>query len=312
MWLGFLAGSQLRLMGVDNDGALVGVPVPPGPAGQGDGQVLTTVNPEGGGVAAYPATDTAGRPVVAIRQEFKSGAAQTGVVSGAQGGPVSDLSIGGSGGGDGLIAFLQGEPGHFQIVADRVTAPPASFRVEAPSGWVPPPRAKVHWEAAHSAVAPLRYSVLIGGRVVKRDLKRRFYRPPQGQLGSGSKVVRVLATDGLGEQVLSKAVKLKVDAEPPIVTLKAQRKRDRVTVSVSDPDSGLKGKRPPVAKFGDGTPLLHLLPSARRHGGNRRAPKPTSFHIGHDYEGGGGYTIVIRARDRVGNRVVRRFQVKVR
>lgn len=318
MRLGFLAGSQLRLMGVDNGGALAAVAVPPGPPAQGNGQVLTTVNPEGGGVAAYPATDSAGHPAVAVRQEFKSGAAQTGVVSGNQGGPISDLSIGGSGGGDGLIAFLQGEPGHFQIVADRVTAPPTSFRVETPPTWVPPARAKVHWEATQSAVAPLSYSVLIGDRVIKRNLKRRFYHPPQGQLGSGAKAVRVLATDGLGQQVLSKAVKLKVDAEPPLIQLRVLPKRGRVSLRVTDPESGLKGKQSSVL-FGDGTQALKLHPSrghvktlSRAARGTAEGHHNPAYKLSHVYASGGSYRIVVRARDKVGNRVSRSFEVKVR
>ncbi len=310
MRLGFLSGPQLRLMGVDNSGALESVPVPPGPPAQPGAQVLTAVNPKGGGAAAYVSTDPSGRPAVAIRQEYKSGAAQTGVVSGVQGGPISELAIGASGGGDGLIGFLQGEPGHLQIVADRISAPPTSFHAEVPPGWVAPNRAKVHWEEAESAIPPLRYSVLVGGRVVERDLKRRFYRPPAAQLGNGAKTVRVLATDGLGQQVLSKGAKLKVDGEPPIVKVKAESKRGRVSISVSDPDSGLKGKRPPIATFGDGTPASRLVPSAHR-GGHHRGAKTPPFRIGHQYEGGGRFSIVVRARDKVGNKVVRHFEVRV-
>ncbi|HWA55456.1 MAG TPA: hypothetical protein VG816_14905 [Solirubrobacterales bacterium] len=312
MRLGFLSGPQLHLIGVDNSGALEALTVPPGPPAQPGAQVLTTVNPKGGGVAAYVSTDPNGRPAVAIRQEFKTGAAQTGVVSGAQGGPISELAVGPSGGGDGLIAFLQGEPGHLQIVADRVSAPPTSFHAEVPPGWVRPNRAKVHWEEAESAIPPLRYSVLLGGRVVKANLKRRFYRPPAGQLGSGAKTVRVLATDGLGQQVLSKGARLKVDAEPPIVEVKAQPKRGRVSISVSDPDSGIKGKKPPTAKFGDGGPALRLAPSGNGLLIHHRRGKAPSFHISHRYEGGGLYSIVVRARDKVGNKVVRHFEVKVR
>jgi hypothetical protein len=316
MRLGFLAGSQLHLIGVDNNGALTVVPVPPGPTGQDNGRVLTTVNPEGGGVAAYAATDASGRPVVAVRQEFQSGAAQTGLLSGIQTGPVSELAIGDSGGGDGLIAFLQGEPGHFELVADRVSAPPTSFRVEVPPGWVPLQRAKLHWEETLSATAPVRYSVLIGGRVVKANLARRFYRPPAGRLGSGARVVRVLATDGLGQQVLSKAVKLKVDAEPPIVQLKVQRERGRVSVRVTDSQSGLKGKRSNVS-FGDGTPAMplrasrgHVKTLSRAGRGDGQA-SPTR-KLSHTYERGGRYQVVVRARDKVGNTIVRRFEVKVR
>ncbi len=319
MRLGFLAGTQPQLMGVDNSGALVGVPVPPGPPAQGGSPVLTAVNPAGGGVTAYATTDGAGLPAVAVRQEYPSGAAQTGLVSGVQGGPIAGLTVAGSGGGDGLIAFRQGEPGHMELVAERVSAPPTSFHVEVPPGWVRPARAKVHWEPTTSGVGDVRYSVLIGGHIVRRNLTRGFYHPPAARLGSGAKPVRVLATDGLGQQVLSPAVKLRVDDEPPLVRVKVQPESGRVSVRVSDPDSGVKGKRCRVS-FGDGTPAMALHPSrghaqtlSRPEGGEGKGHHANpAYRLAHAYERAGRYRVVVRARDRAGNQLLRSFGVRVR
>ena len=293
MRLGFLVGTDLRQMGVDDEGALVSVPTPAGPTGQAGGQVLTAVNPDGGGLVAYPAIDGNGRPALAVRQEFPSGAAQAGLLAGAEGGPVAQPAIGLSGAGDGLIGFRQGEPGRFQIVAARVSAPPSELRLTAPTGWLKPNEARLRWQRPRSTVGGLRYSVLVGGRIVKRGLRRRTYRPPRAALGNGLRRVRVLAADAFGQEVLSGSVKLRVDGEPPIVRVKPRPARGAVAVRIRDSHSGLKAKADKV-KFGDG--------SSERGG--------SKFH--HLYESRGRYTLVVRARDRAGNRVVRRFQMRLR
>jgi hypothetical protein len=310
MRLGFLAGSQLWLMAVDADGALVAVPTPAGPVAQPGGRALTAVNSEGGGLAAYPAFDSQGRATVAVRQEAPSGSAQTGLVHGIQGGPVSELSIGRSGGGDGMIAFLQGEPGRHEVVAEWVTARPKPFRASGPPKWIKPGRAKVRWEAAQSAAGGIRYSVLVGGHVVKQGLRRRVFRPPPAQLGNGVRPVRVLATDRLGQQLLSSAVKLHIDGQSPIVRLGIRPRKGRLIVVVTDADSGLKGKRT-KARFGDGSPWIRLRsPIVRRSARGHRSNPPS--RLSHVYERPGRYAIAVRARDHAGNRVVRRFEVRVR
>ncbi len=316
MRLGFLAGPQLRLIGVDNEGALSGVPVPAGPAPQPGSPVVTAVNPEGGGLAAYEATDGEGRPAVAVRQEYPSGAAQTGFLFGRQGGPVADLAIGGSGSGDGLIGFLQGELGHAQVVVERATAPPAAFKVTTPARWVQPAEAKLHWDGSAGGGAPLRYAVLIDGRVVRRGLRRHVFLPRPAQLGDGVRQVRVLATDQLGQQTLSRPARLRVDGEAPDVDLEVKPGEGRVTVRVADPDSGLNAKRSRVS-FGDGTAPMKLRRSRggaqtfgrrARKGGKGRNP---AYRLGYAYEHAGRYRVLVRARDKAGNRIARSFEVRV-
>lgn len=292
MRLGFLAGSQLRQMAVDPNGALVGVTLPPGPAAQPGATTVTAVDPEGGGLAAYPALDPEGHPVVAVRQEFPSGSAQTGLISGSAGGPISALTIGRSDSGDGLLAFRQGEVGHSEIVAERVSAPPAVFHLRAASKWIKPNQAQLRWDPAPSAVGGVLYSVLVDGRIVKQRLRRRSYRPAPVALGSGVRRVRILATDALGGQVLTRPLKLRVDGEAPLVKLEVKPRRRLVSVRITDADSGLKGKKTTVS-FGAGMV---------DRGGSK-------FHA--SYPWSGRYEVVVRASDRAGNRVLRRFEVRV-
>lgn len=290
MRLAFLTGAQPRLVGVDQSGGLVSVPVPPGPVIVPGAEAEAALDPEGGGVVAYPALDSAGRQALAVRQEFPGGAAQVGLLSGTESGPIAAVAIDGSGLGDALIAFRQGEPGHFQIVADRVSAPPAAFQVKGPKGWTRPAQVRLRWEAAKSAVGGLTYAVMLGGQTVKHGLRRTRVRLRPALLGSGVIRARILATDGLGQQLLSKPVKLRVDGQRPILNVATRGKG--VTVRVRDADSGLAVKATRV-DFGDGT---------RESGGAK---------FRHAYEAAGRYTVVVHARDEVGNRIARRFEVRV-
>ncbi len=288
--LAFLAGSRLRQMGGSAEDAVSAVASPGAPPGEPGAPPVIAVDPTGGGIVAYPALDAAGRQLLAVRQEFASGAAQAGLVSGAQAGPVADLAIGRSGRGDGLIAFLQGEIGRYQVVAERVSVPPAQFKVMAPKRWIRPGRARLRWAAAPSAVGGVSYSVLVDGRTVRAGLRRRVFRPPPARVGNGVLRARVLATDSLGQQVLSKAAKLRVDGQPPIVKVRSRGRR--VTVRLRDRDSGLKAKATKVA-FGEG---------ARERGGSK---------FRYEYPGPGRHLVLVRARDEAGNRVARRFEVRV-
>jgi hypothetical protein len=293
MNLAFTSGSEIHRVGVDANGGLTPAVNPPGPPAEPGAETVAAIDPEGGGVTAYPALDAQGRPVAAVRQEFSSTAAQTGLLAGPRGGPVEEMTIGPSGHGDALIGFRQGEAGHYEIVAEWASAPPASFAVKAPKGWVRPNRAQLRWGAPASAAGSLSYAVLINGRAAKRGLSRLRYRPGPALLGSGVLQVRVLATDRLGQQMLSKAAKMRVDGRPPSAAIRVRKARGAVSVRLRDPDSGVRAGSTSVS-FGDG---------ARAHGG-------ASFH--HAYKRPGSYTIAVRAADRVGNRLARRFEVTVR
>jgi hypothetical protein len=296
MWLAFAAGRTMRLTTVDGNGDLVQRPAT-GPVPTAGGAVATAVNPGGGGIAAWSARDAQGRPVVAVRQDFPSGAAQTGLVAGAQAGPVSDLSIGRADSGDAIVAFRQGDAGRFEIVTDRVTVPPAPFQLVGPADWVRPPRAHVSWSLASSSVGGLRYSVLVDGRSVARGLVRRSLTLDPRQVGSGVRQVRVLATDALGQQELSPSFALHVDGRAPVATLVAPRGRGhrrsrQVVVHVRDPQSGVAAA---TCSFGD----------------NTRTVRASHGACAHRYGRAGRYTIVVRVRDRVGNRATRRLALQL-
>jgi hypothetical protein len=293
MNLEFASNGTVSSVGVNPEGKVLPPVAVGGPAAQAGTGVFAGVNPEGGDLTAYEAIDESGSPTVAVRQEFPGGELQTGLLYGPIGGSVSELTGSGSGHGDALLAFCQGESGEVALVADRVSAPPDVFGVQVPEGWVRPRRAKVRWVPPESAVGGLTYELLLDGRTVRSGMTRRVITPPPALLGSGISRVRVIATDRLGGEVLSSTAKLRVDGRPPHLSFRVTGHCHDLTLRLKDAQSGLAPGTVRVS-FGDG-----------RHG--RGAAK---FH--HAYTRAGTFTVRVRARDRVGNQLVERFQVSVR
>lgn len=287
----YVSGSRLRELAGSGLGTPAPIAVAGAPPAQLESTALTAADPEGGGLVAYPSVSATGVPVVAVRQEFADRSVQSGLLTGTEGGPVSELAIGRSGGGDGVVGFRQGEAGRYQIVADHVSVPPSPFKLTVPKGWIKPVAAKLRWEAAPSAVGGLTYAVLVNGRTVKSGLRRRNFRPRPVQLGDGVLQLRVLATDLLGQQAISPAAKLRIDAEPPTVRVTARG--DRVEVRLHDGQSGVEAMATRVG-FGDGD-------SERR-----------GSAFSHSYARPGRYRVVVQASDAVGNRVKRAFEVTAR
>jgi hypothetical protein len=291
--LAFTSASNVESVGVDATGKLLQPRGIGGAAAAPGSPVVAAVGPEGGSVMAYEALDESGSPTVVVRQEFPEGELQTGFLYGPLGGSISALSGAGSGHGDALLAFEQGESGQTAIVADRVSAPPAGFAITVPQKWVKPPRAKVTWAPPPSAVGGFSYGLVVNGRVVRSDLSRTRITPSAGLLGNGISKVSVLATDRLGGEVLSRPVKLRVDGLAPSLRLQFRRQKGEVTLRLKDTQSGL-ARGSIRATFGDG-----------KHARGRAT-------IHHRYAKGGSYTIHVHARDRVGNRLNQRVEVTVR
>jgi hypothetical protein len=291
--LAYTSASNIESVGVDATGKLSQPRTVGGAPAAPDSPLVATVAPDGGSVLAYEALDESGSPTVVVRQEFPEGELQTGFLYGPLSGSISALSGAGSGHGDALLAFEQGESGQNAIVADRVSAPPAAFSITVPQKWVKPPRAKVTWAPPASAVSGFSYGLVVNGRVVGSELSRTRITPPAGVLGSGISNVRVLATDRLGGEVLSKPVKLRVDGRPPSLRLQLHRGKGEVVIRLTDAESGLARGSVRVT-LGDG-----------EHARGRAT-------IRHRYADGGRYTIHVHARDRVGNRLNQRIEVTVR
>ncbi|MCL2768551.1 MAG: PKD domain-containing protein [Solirubrobacterales bacterium] len=252
--------------------------------------VPTVLAPEGGAVSAWPAS-AGPLPGVAVREDYPSGEAQTGLIAGRIDGTVSGLVAAGSESGESLLAFRQGPSGAPEIVGDGVSAPPPSLTVEAPNRWVRPAAARVSWTSAEDATGGVTYALLIDGRVAARRLAGLSAVPDPRLLGSGVRNVQVLANDAAGQQTLSAPAKLMVDSQPPVA--RVRRRGRTVTVRVSDAQSGVRASATRVA-FGDGA-----------HARGRRSAK-------HTYRRPGLYVITVAMRDNVGNATTAHLRVSVR
>jgi hypothetical protein len=292
MLLAFASGPSVRTMSVDQQNKLRELETVSGPTAEPETPVVTAVDPEGGDVVAYEAVGEEGLPAVAVDQSFAEGGSQSGLLYGPLGGQISQLEGGTSGAGDALLAFRQGEAGQFAIVADRVAAAPASFGLQVPKGWVSPRKATVRWAPPSSSVGGLQYGLLVNGRVVREGLRNLYFTPPSAELYDGVGQVQVVATDRLGEEVLSRPEKMRVDSQPPRLQLHVIRRKDAVRIKLKDTQSGLLPKATRIS-FGDGTSSKH-----------RGA-------LTHHYKRPGTYRIRIRAEDRVHNALVQRITVKV-
>jgi hypothetical protein len=253
----------------------------------------SVMNPEGGGVSAWPSADPGGHPALAVREDFPSGAVQTALVSGGAGGPIDALAVGRSGLGDGVVAFQQGPIGDAAIVVATVSAPPSTFVVNVPKGWIEPSRATISWQPAASADGPLSYAVVLDGHLLPTPAGVSMLTVEPRELGQGVHEVQVLATDSYGQSTLTPPSKLKIDSRPPAVKISSAMGGYGVTVRVRDAQSGLDVHAVSVS-FGDGT----------------RAGARALFH--HRYTHAGVYTVVVRVRDKLGNRGVVRQLVSVR
>jgi len=257
----------------------------------------SVMNPEGGGISAWPSANPRGQPEVAIREDFPSGAVQTGLVSGGAGGVIGELAVGRSGFGDGIVAFQQGPLGNAAIVAASVTAPPEHFVVTIPKGWVRPAAAALTWAPSESADGPITYHVVLDGRIDSPPIRYTAtavfgFTLPRAGLTTGTHEVQVLATDIFGQSLLTAPDSLKVDASPPSVHVSRGGGGHIVTVHLSDAGPGLALSSVRVS-FGDG---------ASAHG------KRT---LSHRYGRAGVYEVTVKARDALGLGVTRRLEVRV-
>lgn len=282
-------GTDLGLTGVLSLGSpFAGSPLQPA----NELQAASVMNPEGGGVSAWPSSDRQGHAAVAVREDFASGAVQTGLVSGGAGGPVGELAVGRSGLGDGLVAFQQGPLGNAAIVAAQVTASPTTFVTSVPKGWIKPSQAAISWEAATSANGPLSYAVVLDGHSQPTPAGALGLTLNRRTLGTGVHDVQLLAVDRYGQATLTPPSPLKIDGQAPLVTVKRVG-GGGVLVRVSDAQSGL---------------ALHAISVSFGDGGRARGKS----HFRHRYAHAGIYTVVVRVRDKVGNTGLVRRLVSVR
>jgi hypothetical protein len=250
----------------------------------------TTIDPSGGGTTAWP--QAAGASTVEVRQDYTQGAFQLAQLTGNLPGPIAGMSLAGSGQGDALVGWSQGNVGDSEVVGDFVQAPPAQFDLDVPVGWVRSAGAGISWEPAADAVRGVTYTVYVDGSALMKGLTGLSAQLSSARLGDGTHHVQVLAVDASGGQTMSQSLPLEIDANPPTVKLRLIDRRRGVSVTVRDRASGVDAHATSIS-FGDGS---------------HSKGKALATHL---YGTAGTYAIAVQVRDKAGNHATVRLRVSV-
>lgn len=249
---------------------------------------------------------------VAVQERRADGVVEPTSLSAAHGGAVGRIVLGGSGLGDAIIAWEQGSGANAQVVADVVDAPPDPFLVLLPEGWKRKKEVRIAWDHSDNAIGGVKYSVSVDDEPVVDSGKRLSAHLSPDDIDDGRHRIQVFAIDDAGQETGSRLGVLKVDRTPPRVELR--RHGRRLTVAVSDgPRRSSSGLRRGSVRVSFGGPGGARASASRR--ANRRhrkgGAKPVVVRTSHIYGRPGRFPLVVRARDRAGNRTLYRQRVAV-
>ncbi|MDW5596074.1 hypothetical protein VSS74_17135 [Conexibacter stalactiti] len=236
------------------------------------------------GTYAYASPEGGGR--VIVQQLDGARVVATQPVAGPQGGPIRSIAVAGSGTGDALVAFAQGEDDEGQIAVARVTAPPVPFAAQTPGDWTRAREPLVTWDPAPPGFRPRSYTLELDGRAVARTT-RFGYRFREGALADGAHEVRVVATNAVGEASATDPRPLRTDRVAPTAIARVDRRGRRVVVTIDD------GRR--------GTVAGPAPQSSSIVWGDGRRDDDVSARRAHSYRRAGTYRLVVRALDAAGN-----------
>jgi hypothetical protein len=254
-----------------------------------------------------------GAGLVGVQERRADGVVEPTALSVPAGGAIGRLAIGGSGLGDAIVAWKQGEGAGAHIAAAVVDAPPDPFLVLLPGGWQSKARIPVAWDQAPNAIGAVRYSVSVDDEPVVENRKGLHARLSPDDIGDGRHQIQIFAIDASGQETGSRNGRLLVDRSDPEVELR--RRGRRVTVIVSDGSpkeaSGLR-RRSVRVSFGErGRASASESASEKRRAGKARRREATVARVSHTYSHGGSFRIVVRARDRAGNVTLAKRKVRV-
>ncbi len=233
------------------------------------------------------------------------------VLSAPAGGAVGRIVVGGSGLGDAIVAWKQGEGPNAQVAAAVVDAPPDPFLVLLPSGWQRRKRIPIAWDRAPNAIGGVRYSVSVDDEPVVENRRGLHARLGREDIGNGSHRIQIFAIDETGQETGSRVGRLRVDRSGPRVRLRRRGRRLTVVVVDGKPGraSGLRRGSVNVS-FGEGGAAASASKGKRGRGkgGRRKAPKVL---VRHTYSRSGRFLLTVRARDKARNVTVLKRKVRV-
>ncbi|HEY5815227.1 MAG TPA: hypothetical protein VIS95_02685 [Solirubrobacterales bacterium] len=272
------------------------------------GDPLVDLADTGAAVAAWR-EQRGGVGLVAVQERRADGVVEPTELSAPRGGGVGRIVLGGSGLGDAIVAWEQGDGTNTQIAATVIDAPPDPFLVLLPEGWQRKRKVRIAWDRSPNAIGRVRYSVSVDDEPVVENRKRLNAYLTADDIDDGRHRIQVFAIDSAGQETGSRIGPLRVDRHGPRVKLR--RRGRRLTVVVSDgprrETSGVRRGSVRVA-FGDGggagasaSASRDSLAAGRRKGGRRGRKKPVTVRVSHTYSHGGRFLLRVRALDKAGN-----------
>jgi hypothetical protein len=279
------------------------------------GDPLVDLAETGAGVAAWREL-RGSSGVVGVQERRADGVIEPTSLSAPHGGGVGRLVMGGSGLGDAIVAWEQGAGSNSQIAAAVVDAPPDPFFILLPEGWQRKKRIPIAWDHSRNAIGGITYSVSVDDEPVIENRSAAHALLTRDDIGDGRHRIQGFAVDAAGQETGSRSGPLLVDRTPPKVKLR--RRGRRLFVAVTDgarrSTSGLRRGSVRIS-FGDGD---HAgaggggggpgVISAR---GNGKKRKPVVVRSSHSYAGRGRYRLRVQARDKAGNLIRFRHEVKI-
>jgi hypothetical protein len=274
------------------------------------GNPLVDLAQTGAGVAAW--VEQRGAAGLVTAQERRAdGVEESTALSAPAGGEVEGLVMGGSGLGDAIVAWRQGNGERAQIAAAVVDAPPDPFLVLLPSGWQRKKKVRVAWDHSPNAIGGVRYSVSVDDEPVREGLRGLAAMLKPDDLEGGRHRIQIFATDGSGQETGSRVGVLRVDRRPPQVKLRRQGRRVMVVVTDGRKDvASTLRKRSVKVSFGEGGGAGASASAAPKSKAKKKGKAPT-VKVSHTYKGSGRFRIRVQARDRAGNRTSWSQVVKV-
>lgn len=317
---GFGAGNASLLGSGDDVGAFPPERLDVG-AGSAPGEPLVDLAESGAAVAAWREI-RADAGLVAIQERRADKVVEPTVLTAPLGGAVESMELGGSGLGDAIVAWIQGQGERTQLAVTVVNAPPDPFLVLLPNGWQREKRIPIAWDEAPNAIGGVRYSVSVDDEPVIEDRDGHRARLPRDLAGDGRHQIQIFATDTAGQETGSRTGVLRIDRRKP--RLRLRRRGRKLTVIATDGGrrntSGVRGRTVRV-NFGEGggggskkgsavVSKARRKGAGKRRGRARRKKGPIVVRKRHTYSRAGSFKLVVRVRDRAGN--VRELKRRIR
>ncbi len=265
--------------------------------------VLPAISENNSGLVVAALSAPGGAPYVAFRLVEDARPGPEGVLSRPELGAVApDLGfdVAADRASGVIAAWVQGGPQDRRIVAGYLDRVPGSFSGYSSQKCCQNPLPKLVWQRAFNLWGPVRYVVAVDGNVVGETTDTRLQLT--APLAGPTHKWQVTAIDLRGQTKRSRTRRLRIDDLAPLISVRYERKKRVVTLSVRARDPNRRGHRAigmrgVVVSWGD-----------RSKGARGRS----RVKARHRYRRKGTYPLEIFATDKAGNERVSRRTVRIR